>query len=239
MTTTRGQRGASGGRLSRPIVLCALRHEAEFLRASDRLDREVSIHCTGPGLDAVFDFLLELDGSDFGMVIFAGLAGALVPRLRTGDVRVARRVISEDGETWTTTWPRDESTSRGLAMCDILTARHILRLPHERRSAHETTGAALVDTESAALAAWAVRTNHKTWGVVRGVSDEVDTLLPDGIDHWIGRSGRLRPWRVGYDLLRQPRSIPIMRQLGKSSKLAMKAVVEVLERLLCRQEQPS
>jgi len=187
----------------------------------------------------VLDFLLELDGSDFGIVILAGLAGALMPRLRTGDVRIAARVISEDGETWSATWPRDESTARGLAMCDILTARHILRRPDERRSAHETTGAALVDTESAALAAWATRTNHKTWGVVRGVSDDVNTILPDGIDHWIGRHGRLRPWRVGYDLLRQPRSIPVMRRLGESSKLAMKGVVAVLERLLCAPEQPS
>lgn len=234
-----GQRGASGGRLSRPIVLCALRHEAEFLHASARLEREVSIHCTGPGLDAVFDLLLELDRGDFGIIIFAGLAGALTPRLRAGDVRVARRVISEDGETWSTTWPRDESAARGLAMCDLLTARHVLRLPDERRSAHETTGAGLVDTESAALAAWAVKTNHKTWGVVRGVSDDVDTILPDGIDHWTNRQGRLRPWRVGYDLLRQPRSIPTLRRLGESSKLAMLGVVEVLERLLCEPEQPS
>jgi purine-nucleoside phosphorylase len=221
--------------LERPIVLCALEYEAAYLHKSDRLEREVSIHCTGPGIDAVFDFLLDLDGSDFGIVIFAGLSGALMPRLRVGDVRVARRVMSDDGEKWTATWPRDESASRGLAMCDLLTTRQVLRLPDERRAAHETTGAALVDTESVALAAWATRTSHKTWGIVRGVSDDVETTLPDGIDHWVGRNGRLRPWRVAYDLIRQPGSISTVRRLGDSSRLAMTGVVQMLEKLLCEE----
>ncbi len=231
-----GQPGQSGRRIGRPIVLCALQYEAEFLHASRRLEREVSIHCTGPGADHVLDFLLELDGSDVGIVVFAGLAGALMPQMHVGDVRVARRVMSDDGEKWNTTWPRDESASRGLAMCDILTTRRILRLPEERRSAHETTGAAMVDTESAALAAWAVQTHHKSWGVVRGISDDVETVLPDGIDHWVGQRGRVRPWRIGYDLLRQPRSIATMRRLGDSSKLAMQGVVDMLEKLLCEPE---
>lgn len=237
--STAGQSGLSRGRLSRPIVLCALEYEAEYLHASARLEREVSIHCTGPGVEAVLDFLLELDGSDFGIIVFAGVAGALMPRLRAGEVRVARRVMSDDGEKWTATWPRDESAARGLAMCDMFTSRRILRLPEERRSAHETTGAALVDTESAALAAWATQTNHKSWGVVRGVSDDVQTILPDGIDHWIGRNGRVRPWRIGYDLLRQPRAISTVRRMGEGSKLAMRGVVGVLENLLCEEEAPA
>ena len=220
-------------------MLCALEYEADSLHRSARLAHDVSIHCTGPGIGAVLDFLLELDGDDVGIVILAGLAGSLMPRLGVGEVRVARRVMSEDGEKWTATWPRDGATSRGLSMCDILTTQRILRLPQERRSAHETTGAALVDTESAALAAWAVKTNHKSWGVMRGVSDDVKTTLPDGIDHWIGRNGRLRSWRVGYDLLRQPRTIATMRRLGQSSRTAMDGVTQVLERLLCQEEQPT
>jgi hypothetical protein len=233
--TSAANRATSSARLSRPIILCALQYEARFLNGSEALSREASIHCTGPGLEAVFDFLLELDGDDFGMVIFAGVAGALTPRLHAGEVRVARRVMSEDGEKWTATWPGDETASRGLAMGDLLTTRRVLRLPRERRSAHETTGAELVDTESAALAAWAVQTHHKSWGVVRGVSDEVETVLPDGIDHWIGRDGRVRPWRIGYDLIRQPRSIATMRRLGETSKQAMTGVVALLEQLLCGQ----
>lgn len=227
------------GRMSRPIVLCALEYEAEFLHKSARLEREVSIHCTGPGIDAVLDFLLDLDHSDFGTVVYAGLAGALVQRLEVGDVRVARRVLSEDGEKWIATWPRDERAARGLAMSDLLTTRRVLRVPDERRTAHETTGADLVDTESIALAAWANQTNHKSWGVVRGVSDDLETTLPDGIDQWINRSGRLRPWRVAWDLLRQPRAVTTVRQLGASSRLAMTGVVAMLERLLCEEEAPS
>ncbi len=229
-------KAGAGGRRSRPIILCALEFESQALHESESLSRAASIHCTGPGVDAALDFLLDLDGDDFGMVIYAGVAGALAPGLRGGDVRLARRVLSDDGEKWTATWPLNEPASRGLAMCDILTTRRILRLPQERRSAHETTGAELVDTESAALAAWAAKTNHRTWGVVRGVSDEIEVTLPDGIDHWIGRDGRLRPWRVGYDLLRQPRSIGAVRRLGESSRRAMAGVAAVLERLLCAGE---
>ncbi len=223
----------AGGRRSRPIVLCALEFESQILHECERLAQQASIHCTGPGVDAVLDFLLELDGDDFGTVIFAGLAGALAPDLRAGEVRIASRIQSDDGEKWTATWPLNEPAARGLAMCDILTTRRILRLPQERRSARETTGADLVDTESAALAAWASRTNHTSWGVVRGVSDEFEMILPDGIDHWIGRDGRMRPWRVGYDLLRQPRSIGVIRRLGDSSRRAMAGVAAVLEGLLC------
>lgn len=203
-----------------------------MLRRSETIAREASIHTTGPGIDAVLDFLLELRDDDVGMVVFAGVAGALTPGLDAGDVRIARRVLSDDGEKWTATWPTGGAASRGLAMCDVLTTRRILRLPEERRRAHETTGAEMVDNESAALAAWAARTNHRTWGVVRGVSDEVETVLPDGMDEWIARNGRLRPSRVAYDLLRQPRSIPTIRRLGRSSALAMKGVAATLERLL-------
>lgn len=209
------------------------------MRQSDTIARQASIHTTGPGIDAVLDFLLELGEDDVGLVVFAGVAGALTPGLRAGEVRIARRILSDDGEKWTATWPSDGAACRGLSMCDVLTTRRILRLPQERRSAHETTGADLVDTESAALAAWAARTNHRTWGVVRGVSDEVETVLPDGIDDWIARTGRVRPWRIAYDLLRQPRSIPTMRRLGHSSDRAMKGVAAILERLLGAAEEAS
>lgn len=219
-------------RPGRSIILCPLQYEYKRLQASSTLGQAHRLICTGPGQENVLNALLTLEETTeletCPFVLLAGLAGALHESLTPGDVRWARRVLSDDGESWMATWPADQADAHSIPMVDILTARKILAIPDEKRSAGKNTGAQLVDCESAALAAWATNVGIR-WGVLRAVSDSVDQALPDGMDSWMTDRGTLRPWNVTRDLLRQPAMITQMRRLGRHSAHAMTELRHRLE----------
>ncbi len=113
-----------------------------------------------------------------GIIIYAGLGGALSPELRVGDIVVGESIISlmkgEKRELFTD-FPDVGNECR---KADILTENRFINDPEAKRRLYEESGAMVVDME--------------TWGVleaslqsrtpvvsVRSVSDEAWELLPD------------------------------------------------------------
>src|SRR5207253_3630838 len=105
---------------------------------------------TGVGFVAArraIDWLLER--FEPRLVVSAGFAGGLDPKLQVGDVVVASKVAEPDDQHWRTTLPME----LGDRICGrVLTARSLVGSPAEKRRLFRTTQAIAVDMESAAIA---------------------------------------------------------------------------------------
>jgi adenosylhomocysteine nucleosidase len=120
----------------------------------------------------------------------AGLAGALDPTLRAGDV------IIDEQSTWLDpSW----SYRRG----GIHTATKIIATPAEKASLFHQTGAAVVDMENEKARQLAAKWNVPYLGI-RAVADCADEALDPALLRMTDNDGRVQTGRVISALLRQP-----------------------------------
>jgi adenosylhomocysteine nucleosidase len=119
-----------------------------------------------------------------GRLVSFGLAGALVPGLAPGVLVTARKVVDADG---TVLWEEPPLRVPGALTTIVCAAGAVVDDPAARRELAGETGAAVVDTESATLAA-----TGRLAGVVRAVSDTPEqpvgrlayAAVPDGRTDW-------------------------------------------------------
>jgi len=111
--------------------------------------------------------------------------------------------------------------------CTVVSRGRIVVSAREKRALGEETGADLVDLESAAFAETATARGW-SWGIVRGVSDDVGTDLPAGVGSWTDDRGRTRPLRVLADVLRRPASIASLLRLRRDGERALREVADLL-----------
>lgn len=155
-------------------------------------------------------------------LILAGACGGLTP---VDDVPAIARVIDEHGHSWI---PANADPS-GVTLIGVDT---IIATPADKAVLAARTGAAIVDMESHAFAAWCEERGVR-WSVVRGVSDTPEETLPHEVLDWISPSGDTRQMRAARDLLLKPWLIPhVLDVLRRSRRVLPKVgrrVVEVLE----------
>jgi hypothetical protein len=119
-----------------------------------------------------------------GRLVSFGLAGALVSGLAPGTLVTARRVVDADG---TVLWEDAPLSVPGALIAVVCDAGLVVDDAEARRELARESGAAVVDTESAALAA-----TGRLAGVVRAVSDTPEqpvgrlahAAVPDGRTDW-------------------------------------------------------
>lgn len=154
-------------------------------------------------------------------LILAGACGGLSP---VDDVPPIARVIDEHGHSWT---PANADPS-GVTLIGVDT---IIATPADKAALAARTGAAIVDMESHAFAAWCEERGVR-WSIVRGVSDTPTETLPHEVLDWIAPSGDTRHLRAARDLVLKPWLIPhVLGVLLRSKRVLPKVgqrVVEVL-----------
>jgi hypothetical protein len=133
-------------------------------------------------------------GAPPGRLVSFGVAGAL-DGLSVGTVIDATRIVDEQGEVL---WEGPGLEVAGAVPGTILTARHIVDDPAERRELHERTGADAVDLESGVLAA-----TGRLAGCVRAISDTPERTLGALADA-VTPAGRPRPAKLAAALARRP-----------------------------------
>ena len=209
----------------RQIVLCPLRFEMRALQKAG-VAKRFDLACCGPGASGVRDWVART-GTQNRPVILAGLAGALSDRIHLGDAAAIAEVIDADSlETWRsplvdTLAPHDSQRWRATsAKASVIGRSHKDHL-------HQHTGADIVDQESVAFAAAAAAAGWR-WGIVRGISDDLESSLPVESDRWIDAAGRTRVRSVLAALGGRPMLLPVLWRLGRRSNVAMRAVVEVI-----------
>ena len=202
-----------------PVILSPLRMEASPLRALAHQHGWIQ-KVSGIGAEAVTAAAQSAPGQ--GIVVLAGVAGALRREIQTGTAHHIREVHGPDGII------QAPLVDHGLR---VTGADAIIATPQDKLDLAERTGADLVDMESHAFAAQ-MQALGRPWAIIRGVSDGVDHHLPAGCDRWFTAGGSLRIHRAAWDLLKRPGELPQLMAFAGRTRSAMRSVARLLDTFL-------
>lgn len=159
-------------------------------------------------------------------VISFGVAGALAPGLRPGDVVVASAVC--DGRarfptdtSWTRAITRRLSDAHGGS---IAGSDAMLATPEAKAVLHGSSGAIAVDMESHIAARFAQR-HGLPLAVIRAVSDGADHALPPAAQRGMKPDGSMDIWAVIAALAVNPLQLPALIRTGLEAEKGFSALV--------------
>jgi hopanoid-associated phosphorylase len=169
---------------------------------------------------------------DIRGVISIGLAGALSPLLKVGDVVIADRILT-GAESWDCqdAWRvRLGSRLPNAYQGALFGSDVIIEQPQTKSGLHDTTGALGVDMESQVAARFAASRNLPLAGL-RVISDDANHVLPPAALVAMKPDGGIAIGRVLLSLLKKPTQIPALVHTARTSN---KAFAELLRcRDLC------
>jgi len=176
---------------------------AEFAREARFGGDRFLLAANGPGprlAARALEKRIAVDG-----IISTGFCGALDSALRVGDIVLGR----------------SESCPAGV---EILSMDRVITTAKERRELRESTGAAAVEMESAAVARKAAE-----WGVpfrcIRAVSDSAAEDLPLDFNLYRDEEGRFSRRRIALAALARPFTrVPALLRLDRNTKIAARSL---------------
>ncbi len=171
-----------------------------------------------------------------GLVSF-GLSGALMDRLKPGDLILASTVTAPDGAVLEadTTWAqavtaRARAGGLRLQPAPICGSQVIVRTPQDKRRLHADTGAWAVDMESHCVAEIAAA-RGLPFLALRVIADPADRTIPATAAVGVGEDGRLRPVPVLAALVKRPSDLPGLLKIRKDSQVALDALSRCVHQL--------
>lgn len=145
-----------------------------------------------------------------------GIAGALDPGLKSGDIVLASQVICPDGRVRTAEPLETAFFRKGKvwgAAKPILTAQ-------EKYSLFHKSGALAVDTESHLVAE-----SGLPFFVVRAIADRADQDLPKAVLNGLDENGKAQLGPILAALFLDPFQLPGLVRAGMASRIALKALL--------------
>ncbi len=201
---------------------------------------EVEVLLTGVGparAGVATKELMRGDSSAFNLCISSGLAGALRPAYRVGQVLAARSAFSE--------LPSADAVDRVLRSSEALisfaaecgatlverfyTAGRVVARAEEKRHLGET--ADVVEMESFDVMREA-HVNGIPAIAIRAISDSADEDLPLDMGEVFDSEGRVSMPRVLGQVARHPAALPSLMRLGRQSKAAAESLADFLDRYI-------
>jgi adenosylhomocysteine nucleosidase len=208
------------------LAVTGLAKEAVIVGVSD-----VVAVAGGGDATSLADKLHALHG-DIRGVISIGLAGALSPHLKVGDLVIADEVLTGN-EKW------DCHEAWRVRLMSRLPRAHqghffgsdvIIEKPETKAGLYNATGALAVDMESQVAARFAQVRNLPLAGL-RVISDDASHVLPPAALVAMKPDGNIAVGRVLWSLAKNPAQVPALIRTARASK---KAFAELLRGLdLC------
>lgn len=173
------------------------------------------------------------------LIICAGLAAALDPIARVGDVFVASRIMLADDADSTPipsapcivgAVPPGGSSEFVIRHSDVVTTDSVVRAASDKSRIFRASGAAALDMESYA-AAEVCKRNNVPFAVIRSISDTADQDLPDEVHDLARIEGR--PGQFAFTLT-HPRIWPQLARLRAQARIASDNLGDVLGFVLLR-----
>ncbi|HEY7120161.1 MAG TPA: hypothetical protein VH475_26470 [Tepidisphaeraceae bacterium] len=160
----------------------------------------------------------DLSGQAVAGIIMAGLAGALDPSLKVGDV------LMDQSSTW-------RASRLNYKRVWFHGADHIVRTAEEKSQLFGQTGSALVEMENAAVKRAAKSFNLPFLGL-RAISDTAAESLNPAALELIDPYGSLRVGSLIKATLRSPKLVQELRRLARSSAVALDALATTVREVL-------
>ena len=175
-----------------------LRGQGFVVRQGELRGRRIVLVQSGPGRTARPSAAESLlDGHHPAVVISAGFAGGLRPKLRRGDIVVADRVLDESGRQCAVdlaVLPASMTETSGVHVGGLLTVDRVVRLPEEKRALGEKYAALAADMETLAVAE-VCRRRETPFLAVRVINDAADDALPRDVEKLLAQRKRRRAAR--------------------------------------------
>lgn len=209
-----------------------MRHERAHALAVTGLTFEAAIAgrtsgvrvCCGQG-ECLRDALRNTRDDDCAGIISFGIAAALDPALRSGNIVVATAVLTDDGPV-----PTDAAwsgiLSRGCKNAvsgNLLGVRHPVADKIKKKQLFWETGAIALDMESATAARFAADRGIRL-AVLRAIADTAGTDIPSAAMCGWRSDGTVDVAAVLVPLLRRPAEIPPILRLARQTFLARRAL---------------
>lgn len=198
------------------VVACGLKREARII---DRPGRDVFV-VVGGGRTASLSANLDDQVEMFpGFILSAGVAGALDPSLRPGDL-----VIDGDHKVVALL----ARTLPQARIGPVLGSDTIVATPAAKRAL--AGDAIAVDMESHVAGAVA-RRRGLPFGVVRAISDGVGDALPHAAQVGIGPDGEVALGAILASLARRPSQLPALIATGRQAGRAFRSLTRAFDAL--------
>ena len=208
------------------LAVCGLTREAEIAGGPG-----VVAVAGGGDADSLAGKLDALHG-DIKGVISVGLAGALSPHLKVGDVVIGERVISESEIFRCDNLWRVALAAKlpGAHQGPLESSHTILKHAAAKAALYNVSGALAVDMESEAAARFAAARGLKL-AALRVISDDASHNLPPAALVAMKPDGGIALGRVLWSVVKNPLQIPALIRTGAT---ANRAFAELLRcRNLC------
>jgi adenosylhomocysteine nucleosidase len=156
-----------------------------------------------------------------------GIAGALDPALKPGDLIIGSAVRTADGERQPVDqkWLIQISTHlSGARVADVVGSTRIVATSADKAMLHRDTGAACVDQESHWVAD-AARAHHLPFVVVRAIADRAGDSLPPAVLVGLDAQGNPRTGAVIGALLRNPVQLRGLIRVASQTQRALKSLL--------------
>ena len=209
-------------------IITGLALEADILRRSEWDDGALMVRTSGPGLNRAYDAAQSLIAAGAKALMSFGLCGGLAPGLKAGDLVLATRIISDDGDyacdrAWHNVLSARLDSTLLIHDGAIFSANAVAATVERKHDLHLSTGAAAVDMESGAVAQ-AGEEAGLPFIALRAVSDPADMALPPLTLTAMDEDGGLKVGAVLMSLLKHPFQIPTLPELARNSKFAQRSL---------------
>jgi adenosylhomocysteine nucleosidase len=202
------------------LAVTGLKREAEIAGGKG------VVAVAGGGNAASLQGKLDALHGDITGVISVGLAGALSPLLKVGDVVIADQVI-RGRETWRCSDMWRVALAAKLAQAHqgpVAASDTILQNAQAKAALYDDTGALAVDMESAIAGRFATA-RHLPFAVLRVISDDARHVLPPAALVAMKPDGGIALGRVLGSLLRHPLQVGGLIRTARSSNKAFKQLL--------------
>jgi len=210
--------GVVTGLASEAVVATALLGEDDF---------PARVLCAGASAGRAAVLARQLVDAGVNGLLSFGIAGAVDPRLQSGELIVAKEVISDDAERYACDPDWQEALRSALAEAQqscrrgtILGSNRLRREPGDKQALFAGTGCLAVDMESGAVAAIAAEAGLP-FLAVRAVADRARDALPALVEDAVLPDGRAAVGRTLTALIRHPSQLPATLRLARQSSQAL------------------
>lgn len=224
--------------MARPIgIVTGLAFEAALVEKISKqmnwADDAPDVLCAGMGDKGAAVAAKELADRGVSALVSFGLAGGLDPTLEAGTLVLPDAVQSGTGQTYliapdwqAALWERLEpqvSLSAGV----MFSSAEMISTPATKQAIWRDSGAVAADMESAQIAATAEAVGL-AFLAVRAVADEAGEALPPAAAA-MSSDGKLAVGALLTSLVRHPRQIPSLVELGRKTRQACSSLEDALK----------
>jgi adenosylhomocysteine nucleosidase len=173
--------------------------------------------------------VVEEAGAQAECLVSFGIAGALRPGLKPGDIVISTEVVDEDRR-----WLTGESLRAlipelvqqiGAVEGPVLGAQMVLATEADKRRAWQETGAIAVDLESVVVARAGAALGIP-FLVLRAIADPATRSLPPAALLPLSAEGKPQVGQVLASVMRRPQQLPSLFGIAREARQALAALVE-------------